>query len=138
MVHDTASRVIAQFLRDESLISCSVDDAVAMGVHALFFPHGVGHHLGMDVHDMENFGDKSAYPKDMGRPEQFGTRYPRLNLPIDRLDCYCGARVYIVDEILNNDALLHPFKVVPPQINWTLGVDLVEFESRTIFVRNGS
>ena len=38
MVHDTASRVIAQFLRDESLISCSVDDAVAMGVHALFSP----------------------------------------------------------------------------------------------------
>ena len=113
MVHDTASRVIAQFLRDESLISCSVDDAVAMGVHALFFPHGVGHHLGMDVHDMENFGDLPSYPKDMGRPEQFGTRYLRLNLPIEAgWIVTVEPGFYIVDEILNNDALLHPFKAV--------------------------
>ena len=33
------------------------EDAVASGAHAVFFPHGIGHLLGLDVHDMENFGD---------------------------------------------------------------------------------
>ncbi len=51
--------------------------------HALFFPHGVGHLLGMDVHDLENFGDRPAYPPGQGRPEAFGTRYLRLDLPLE-------------------------------------------------------
>ena len=67
----------------------------------------------MDVHDMENFGDLPSYPKDMGRPEQFGTRYLRLNLPIEAgWIVTVEPGFYIVDEILNNDALLHPFKAV--------------------------
>lgn len=112
-VHDTASRVIAEFLHDENLISCSPDNAVELGVHALFFPHGVGHHLGMDVHDMENFGDRPSYPPGMNRPDQFGTRYLRLNLPIEAgWIVTVEPGFYIVDEILKNDALLQQFRSV--------------------------
>jgi len=82
-VHDASARVIAEFLSSEGLIHCDPDEAVAMGAHALFFPHGVGHHLGLDVHDLENFGDLPSYPPGVGRSEQFGTRYLRLNLPLD-------------------------------------------------------
>jgi len=82
-VHDAASRVIARWLRDEGLITVDPDTSVETGAHGVFFPHGVGHLLGMDVHDLENFGDRPAYPPDRGRPEQFGTRYLRLDLPLE-------------------------------------------------------
>lgn len=82
-VHDAASLVLARFLADEGLVRCSPEDAVARGAHALFFPHGVGHLLGLDVHDLENFGDRAAYPPGTTRPEPFGTCYLRLDLPLE-------------------------------------------------------
>jgi Xaa-Pro aminopeptidase len=82
-VHDAACRVIADFLRHEGLLRCSVDEALASGAHGVFYPHGTGHHLGLDVHDLENFGDRPSYPPGQGRPPQFGTRYLRLDLPLE-------------------------------------------------------
>jgi len=82
-VHDAASLVLAQFLRDEGIIDCTAETAIDVGLHAIVFPHGVGHHLGLDVHDMENFGDLPSYPPETGRPTDFGTCYLRLNLPLE-------------------------------------------------------
>jgi len=82
-VHDTACRVLATFLRDEGLLRCSVDESIESGAHGVFFPHGTGHHLGLDVHDLENFGDRSSYAPGASRPSQFGTRYLRLDLPLE-------------------------------------------------------
>ncbi|MBX2801384.1 MAG: aminopeptidase P family protein [Myxococcales bacterium] len=82
-VHDAACTVLAQFLVDEGLVRGERDGILERGTHALFFPHGVGHHLGLDVHDLENFGDRPAYPPGVPRPEPFGTRYLRLNLPLE-------------------------------------------------------
>ncbi len=81
-VHETASRVVARFLADEGLIRCTPDASVETGAHALFFPHGVGHLLGMDVHDLENLGDIAAYAPGRTRSSQFGTRYLRLDLDL--------------------------------------------------------
>lgn len=79
-VHLTASRVLAQFLIDVGLLhDTTAEDAVARGAHALFFPHGVGHLLGLDVHDLENFGDLPAYPPGRERSSQFGLGYLRLD-----------------------------------------------------------
>ena len=56
-----------------------VDDAVRHGAHALFFPHGIGHMLGFDVHDMEDIGeDFIGYDEEFKRSEQFGTAYLRM------------------------------------------------------------
>ena len=56
-----------------------VDEAVAAGAHAMFFPHGLGHMLGMDVHDMENIGEQYVgYEPGIERSTQFGTAYLRL------------------------------------------------------------
>jgi Xaa-Pro aminopeptidase len=82
-VHDAACLVLARFLADEGLLRCSPEDAVAQGAHALFFPHGVGHLLGLDVHDLENFGDRPSYPPGVDRPDAFGTCYLRLDLPLE-------------------------------------------------------
>jgi Xaa-Pro aminopeptidase len=83
-VHDAASRVLAQFLLDEGIFrGTSADAIVERGAHALFFPHGVGHLLGLDVHDLKAFGDRGAYPPGAQRSTQFGTSYLRLDLPLE-------------------------------------------------------
>jgi Xaa-Pro aminopeptidase len=54
-------------------------DAVAAGAHALFFPHGLGHMLGLDVHDMEPLGeDYVGYTDTIRRNPEFGWRSLRL------------------------------------------------------------
>ncbi|MEQ1571233.1 MAG: aminopeptidase P family protein [Myxococcota bacterium] len=83
VVHDAAATVLATFLRDEGLVKGSVASVVEQGAHAVFFPHGVGHLLGLDVHDLEGFGDRAAYPAGASRSDQFGTAYLRLDLPLE-------------------------------------------------------
>jgi Xaa-Pro aminopeptidase len=62
----------------------SVESIVAQGAHALFFPHGLGHMLGLDVHDMEGLGeDRVGYAGEVGRSGQFGLAYLRLAKPLE-------------------------------------------------------
>lgn len=83
-VHDAACLALATWLRDEGLVrTASAEEAVARGAHAVFFPHGVGHLLGLDVHDLEAFGDRAAYPPGQARDPLFGTRNLRLDLPLE-------------------------------------------------------
>jgi len=56
-VHLAAARVIADGLKDVGIMRGDMDDAVAQGAHTLFFPHGLGHAMGLDVHDMEGLGE---------------------------------------------------------------------------------
>jgi len=78
-VHLKASRVIASGLKELGLMKGDVDEAVAAGAHALFFPHGLGHQLGLDVHDMENLGENFVgYDDRIRRSDQFGLAYLRF------------------------------------------------------------
>jgi Xaa-Pro aminopeptidase len=105
-VHLRACRVIAEGLVDLGILRGDPEELVADGVHALFFPHGIGHLLGLDVHDMEDLGDRAGYAPGRRRSSQFGLAYLRL----DR-DLAPGMAVtiepgfYQVDAILTDDAL---------------------------------
>ncbi len=77
-VHLAAARAVAGGLVGVGLMTGDPDEAVAAGAHALFFPHGIGHMLGLDVHDMENLGDAVGYAPGETRSEQFGLNYLRL------------------------------------------------------------
>jgi Xaa-Pro aminopeptidase len=78
-VHLLAATVIAKGLKELGLMKGNVEDAVIHGAHALFFPHGIGHMLGLDVHDMEDIGeDFIGYDQNFKRSEQFGTAYLRM------------------------------------------------------------
>ncbi len=82
-VHLQAARVLTDRLVQIGLMTGSVDDAVEAGAHALFFPHGLGHMLGLDAHDMENLGeDRVGYAEDQERSEQFGLHTLRLARPL--------------------------------------------------------
>jgi Xaa-Pro aminopeptidase len=82
-VHFAACRVLAQALKDWGLLRGDVDGLVEQGAHAVFFPHGVGHLIGLDVHDMELFGDHALYAPQRTRSDQFGLGYLRLNRDLE-------------------------------------------------------
>jgi Xaa-Pro aminopeptidase len=78
-MHLVAAKTIASGLKDLGLMKGDVDEAVAKGAHALFFPHGLGHMLGLDVHDMEGLGENNVgYDKTISRSDQFGLAFLRL------------------------------------------------------------
>ena len=78
-LHLQASKGLAVGLRDLGVLQGDLDEAVAAGAHALFFPHGLGHMMGIDVHDMEGLGeDYVGYGEDITRSDQFGLRSLRL------------------------------------------------------------
>jgi Xaa-Pro aminopeptidase len=78
-VHLAVSEVIVSGLKEIGLMKGDVKEAVKNGAHALFFPHGLGHMLGLDVHDMEDLGQIYVGYDDETRPvDQFGTAYLRL------------------------------------------------------------
>ena len=77
--HLNASTIAVEGLKKLGLMKGDVDAAVKAGAHALFFPHGLGHMLGLDVHDMEGLGeDLVGYDETNDRSEQFGLTYLRL------------------------------------------------------------
>jgi len=78
-IHIQAAKTIASGLKDLGLIKGDVDEAVQNGVHAMFFPHGLGHQIGLDVHDMEDLGENFVgYDEKFKRSEQFGLAYLRF------------------------------------------------------------
>ncbi len=77
-VHFVACRVIASGLKDLGIMTGDVDEAVAAGAHAICMPHGLGHMIGLDVHDMEGLDENLVgYGKEFERSTQFGTAYLR-------------------------------------------------------------
>ncbi len=82
-VHMRVCQIMVDGLKAMGLMKGNTEDAVNAGAHALFFPHGLGHMMGLDVHDMEDLGDIVGYSKDRRRSDQFGLRYLRLSRPLE-------------------------------------------------------
>ena len=82
-VHLEVCRTLARGLKELGLMRGDVDEAVAAGAHALVMPHGLGHMMGLDVHDMENLGE--VYVGYDGQPKstQFGFKSLRLARPLE-------------------------------------------------------
>jgi Xaa-Pro aminopeptidase len=78
-IHLATAAAIVSRLKDLKLMKGDGNEAVAKGAHALFFPHGLGHMLGLDVHDMEGLGETHVgYDGAVRRSEQFGLAYLRM------------------------------------------------------------
>lgn len=86
--HLQASQVLVSGLIDLGIMKGDPAEAVAAGAHALFFPHGLGHMLGLDVHDMEDLGeDYVGYTEQLTRSKQFGLRSLRLGRALEAGFC---------------------------------------------------
>ena len=124
-IHDATSTILTEFLVSEELLHGTVDDLMEQGAHALFFPHGVGHLLGLDVHDMENFGDRVAYAPGRIRSEQFGTGYLRMDLDLEpNMVVTIEPGFYMCPAIFNDPTLRDRFTSV---VNWDRVEDWMDF-----------
>ncbi|MEL6384585.1 MAG: aminopeptidase P family protein, partial [Cyanobacteria bacterium J06626_18] len=81
-LHLLACQTIAAGLVDLGILKGQPDSLVEQDAHALFFPHGVGHLLGLDVHDMEDLGDLAGYAPGRQRSDRFGLAFLRLDRPL--------------------------------------------------------
>ena len=73
-VHFDVCRLMTNRLKELGLMKGDTEEALRVGAHALFLPHGLGHMMGMDVHDMEGLGQTNVGYDDEVRPSsQFGT-----------------------------------------------------------------
>ncbi len=81
-LHLMACGIIASGMKEIGLMKGDAAEAVAAGAHALFMPHGLGHMLGLDVHDMEALGENYiGYNDNVKRSDQFGLAFLRFALP---------------------------------------------------------
>ncbi len=81
-VYDLSARVMVDGLKQLGLMKGDTEAAVHEGAHALFYPHGLGHLMGLDVHDMENLGEVWVGYGGKPKSTQFGRKSQRLAVPL--------------------------------------------------------
>ncbi len=77
-IHIEANKIMLEGLKSMGMVKGDVEDMVREGVGGLFMPHGLGHMIGMDVHDMENLGEQAVGYGNMERSKQLGLKSLRL------------------------------------------------------------
>ena len=122
-IHLLAALTIAEGLVDLGILRGNPQDLVDRDAHALFFPHGVGHLLGLDVHDLEDLGDVAGYEPGRSRSDRFGLGYLRLNRPLESgMLVTIEPGFYQVPAILNNAEFRAKYQDL---VNWE---KLAQFE----------
>ncbi len=112
-VHDLAARVICEGLVQADLLRGEPADLAARHAHTLFFVHGLGHLIGLDVHDLEEFGDLAGYASGRTRRPEFGNKFLRLDRDLQPgMTVTIEPGCYFVPAIWENDEFLAPFKDV--------------------------
>jgi Xaa-Pro aminopeptidase len=86
-VHRVAGLAMTRALVDIGLFTGDPEDLYSRGAASLFFPHGIGHLLGVDVHDMEDLGDRAGYAPGRTRATNRGDRYLRLDRDLSSRMC---------------------------------------------------
>ena len=115
-IHLLAAEVIACGLVDLGILKGNPKDLVERDAHALFFPHGIGHLLGLDVHDMEDLGDLAGYEAGRKRSDRFGLGYLRLDRTLrSGMVVTIEPGFYQVPGILQNHDLRDQYSDV---VNW--------------------
>jgi Xaa-Pro aminopeptidase len=78
-IHLLAATEIVKGLKEIGIMKGDVAEAVSKGAHTLFFPHGLGHPLGLDVHDLEGLGENFVgYDEETIRSKEFGLAFLRF------------------------------------------------------------
>ncbi|VEP18442.1 Xaa-Pro dipeptidase [Hyella patelloides LEGE 07179] len=115
-IHLLAATVITGGLVDLGILKGNSADLVEQDAHALFFPHGIGHLLGLDVHDMEDLGDVAGYETGRSRSDRFGLGYLRLDRKLrPGMLVTIEPGFYQVPAILNNPEFRQKYQNT---VNW--------------------
>lgn len=109
-IHDLAATHLCTGLVEADLLKGDPAELSQRGAHTLFFPHGVGHLIGLEVHDMEDFGDLAGYAPGRTRRPQFGSKYLRLDRDLaPGMAVTIEPGIYIVPAIWESPELTRPF-----------------------------
>lgn len=115
-IHLEAALAMAEGLVDLGILIGNPETLVERDAHALFFPHGIGHLLGLDVHDMEDLGDLAGYAPGRKRSDRFGLQFLRLNRPLQSgMVVTIEPGFYQVPAILDNPEFRSQYNDV---VNW--------------------
>lgn len=82
-IHLETCKIITQGMKDFGLMKGNVEDAVTAGAHAMFFPCGLGHMMGLDIHDMEGLGEQFVGYDGEAKSKQFGLKSLRLGRKLE-------------------------------------------------------
>jgi len=123
-IHLLACEMLAEGLIDLGILRGRAADLVDQDAHALFFPHGIGHLLGLDVHDMEDLGDIAGYEAGRSRSSRFGLGYLRLDRPLKAgMIVTIEPGFYQVPAILNDPKRREKYREV---VNWDRLIDFAD------------
>ncbi|QOV21460.1 aminopeptidase P family protein [Anabaenopsis elenkinii] len=140
-IHLLAATVMAEGLVDLGILQGNPQDLVEIDAHALFFPHGIGHLLGLDVHDMEDLGDLAGYEEGRTRSKRFGLGYLRLHRPLrPGMLVTIEPGFYQVPAILNDAHVRSKYEKI---INWQRLAEFadvrgIRIEDDVLITDNGS
>ena len=102
-MHKLSAYIGIKRLKEIGLLKGSSEEALSKGVYGLFYPHGLGHMLGLDVHDMESLGeDMVGYSKNIKREAEFGISFLRLGKNLEPGFCITvEPGIYFIPELFN-------------------------------------
>jgi len=100
--HIAACTTIFDGLKSMGLVKGNTNDAVEAGAHALFFPCGTGHMMGLDIHDMEDLGEKWVGYDGLEKSTQFGLKSLRLAKPLKEGHVFTiEPGIYFIPELID-------------------------------------
>ncbi|MGK7881168.1 MAG: aminopeptidase P family protein [Crocosphaera sp.] len=115
-IHLLGAKIVAEGLVNLGILKGDPETLLEKDAHAIFFPHGIGHLLGLDVHDMEDLGDLAGYQEGRTRSDRFGLGYLRLDRPLKvGMVVTIEPGFYQVPAILNNPKFQEKYH---NDINW--------------------
>ncbi|TAJ11637.1 aminopeptidase P family protein [Marinilabiliaceae bacterium JC017] len=82
-VYFESARVIMNGMKDMGFVKGDIEEGIANGAHAMFFPCGLGHMMGLDVHDMEDLGEQYVGYDNEAKSTQFGLKSLRLGRKLE-------------------------------------------------------
>jgi len=141
-IHVHACEKLAEGLQELGIMKGDLKEAVALGAHALFFPCGLGHMMGLDTHDMENLGEAYVgYNEEIIKSTQFGLKSLRLAKPLEE-----GFVVTIEPGLYFNPALIDEWEAnnhLGSFINYDKlkayrNLNGIRIEEDFVIMRNGS
>ncbi|MEE8341898.1 MAG: aminopeptidase P family protein [Candidatus Neomarinimicrobiota bacterium] len=140
-IHLLAAGIIAEGLKKLGIMKGDIEKAVLAGAHALFFPHGLGHMLGLDVHDMEDLGEEFiGYSDKIKRSDQFGLAYLRFAKELQSNQVLTvEPGIYFIPQLIEQWHSENKFKefINYEKVNEYLDLGGVRIEDNILVTKNG-
>ena len=140
-VHMHAAKVLTEGLVRLGILKGDVDKLLDCDAHALFFVHGIGHLLGLDVHDMEDLGDLAGYQEGRVRSTRFGLNCLRLDRDLQAgMALTVEPGLYFIPELLDNPDIRAKYKecVDWQKVEQYRGVRGIRFERDFLITETGA